>query len=213
MTEKIIHIIYKNHELTKVHEYILKKWQLLHLDCEFKCWNDELNNKFLTQQYPQYKSTYEKFNTVIQKMDFIRCLYLYHYGGIYIDVDVLPIKNMECFLTQKKVFLFCESDDNVKKYRMQKIITNSIMISPKKHPFLLAYITQICENSNNINISNTDILQTTGSLCLTNVYDKYMYKHEIVLALDIYSQPIILDDIMKSENIDKCIFSFCVNPV
>ena len=209
MNKSYIHITWKNSELNEQQLYILNKWKELH-KIEVKFWTDDDNTKFVDEFYPQYKIYINALKKMIQKIDFLRCLYLYHFGGIYTDIDLLPLKNFDCFLKLNKIVLFFESDKNAKLFNLNKIISNSIMISPIKHPFILEYINTMCANSK---LENQDPLYSTGPFCLNKVYDKYVNKEEVLLLRDIYTQPLTLSDINRKSNEvqNMCKFSYGVH--
>jgi hypothetical protein len=56
---------------------------------EYHFWGEELKT-VLDAQYPQYKPFISKLNNP-QTHDFYKMLCIHHFGGIYIDMDVLPV--------------------------------------------------------------------------------------------------------------------------
>ena len=58
---------------------------------EYHLWGEELYNILLTE-YPQYEDFVENLDP-IKKHDFFRVLCLHHFGGVYIDLDILPLKD------------------------------------------------------------------------------------------------------------------------
>jgi len=54
----------------------------------YRLHNDSTANS-LIELYPKYKNFFYQL-TPIQKLDFYKILLLYHYGGIYVDLDILP---------------------------------------------------------------------------------------------------------------------------
>ena len=55
---------------------------------EYKFHTDELKTKLL-EEYPQHKEFVSKLNHP-QEHDFLKLLCIHHYGGVYIDMDILP---------------------------------------------------------------------------------------------------------------------------
>ena len=137
MIPKYIHITWKDDNLNDYYLYIYNKWKQLHPDYIVKLWTDKDNDDFITKCYPQYLEYYNRFSTIIQKIDFIRLLYLYHYGGIYTDIDVLPFKNFTPLLNcGKNIILGSEPSEHAQIHKLKNIISNAVIIAQKKHHFI-----------------------------------------------------------------------------
>jgi len=61
---------------------------------EYISCNEESCLKLLQNHYPWFIHIYENYQYPIQKCDAIRPFILYHYGGIYLDMDSTCIKNI-----------------------------------------------------------------------------------------------------------------------
>jgi len=72
---------------------------------KYRLWSEEDCNQLITSEYPQFKKLWEDFTQPIMKIDFIRYIILYHHGGIYLDIDMYPLKDFEFFLQQSQVFV------------------------------------------------------------------------------------------------------------
>ncbi len=60
-------------------------------DYEYTYFNDDDIIRFFELNYPELLTVYEKLPIFIQKIDFFRYLAVYHYGGIYLDLDMEPL--------------------------------------------------------------------------------------------------------------------------
>ena len=105
MNNKILHITWKDENLTEKQEFILKRWVLLNKGLKVKFYSDKTNESFVNKYFPQYKIIIDKFDRVVMKLDFIRLLYVYKFGGIYVDLDVLPLKSIEDLLNINDVVI------------------------------------------------------------------------------------------------------------
>ena len=47
---------------------------------------------------PQYLETYDGYAQGVEKADFMRAIYMYKYGGLYVDYDFLPVRRMDSYL-------------------------------------------------------------------------------------------------------------------
>ena len=63
----------------------------IQLNYEYKYWTDELIEDFILQQYPEALPLYLSYSRNVQRYDMARYLILYHFGGIYADLDLLPL--------------------------------------------------------------------------------------------------------------------------
>ena len=105
MIPKIIHQIYFNLHDKKIEEIPLFKTsseriQKMYPDFEYKIWNEESCSLLVKTELPEYFKFYTNLRYEIQKIDYMRFVLLYLYGGIYIDLDLIPIQKMDSVLNQ-----------------------------------------------------------------------------------------------------------------
>jgi mannosyltransferase OCH1-like enzyme len=105
-------------------------WKALHPDFEYMFWSDEDIENFMLENYPeQYNSLFPKYDVKIKKIDAARYFILYHYGGIYADMDYKCQQRFFEELPDDKVSIAMSRVENDEGYQ------NALMISPKGHPF------------------------------------------------------------------------------
>ncbi|NDB84025.1 MAG: glycosyl transferase, partial [Alphaproteobacteria bacterium] len=95
MIPKIIHQTWKDKNLPPI-IYKLVSENILFLKSqgyELMFWTDEMILKLISEEYPNFYNIYKMARTGVQKGDIARILLVYHYGGIYIDLDVLILKD------------------------------------------------------------------------------------------------------------------------
>ena len=154
----------------KLHNYEYKLWDLK--DCE----------KLIEEDYSAYLDLWEKFRYLIQKADFVRYCILHKYGGLYIDCDIRPIKNLDSVFSAPIYFVYWGDDK-------KKLPYNAVMASQKDNPLFLD-IMQECRRSFDEKSKiekykewkGRFIFQTTGHFMLDRVmkknrFDKYNYFH------------------------------------
>jgi mannosyltransferase OCH1-like enzyme len=61
-------------------------------------WNESLSRDFLKHYYPDWFSKFMAYEQPIQRADFFRWAVLYHYGGVYADMDCRCQKPIESIL-------------------------------------------------------------------------------------------------------------------
>lgn len=65
---------------------------------EVKLWYDDMINLFVAEHYPQYFDQFKEITPNIKKVDAIRYLLMYHYGGMYLDMDDECIRAASAFV-------------------------------------------------------------------------------------------------------------------
>jgi glycosyltransferase involved in cell wall biosynthesis len=80
--------------------------RLLNPDFEYLFFDDAAVEKFMDQEFPQYRVVFDSFRFPIQRFDFFRYLAVYRYGGFYFDLDVLLASGLSELLESGCVFSF-----------------------------------------------------------------------------------------------------------
>lgn len=74
-------------------------------DYKYLFFDDNDIETFLKEEYPEYWKTYQRLPILIQKIDFFRYIAVYHYGGIYLDMDMKVLKPFDdALLNNNTVF-------------------------------------------------------------------------------------------------------------
>jgi len=154
--------------------------------------NDILS--FMKQHYPDYIKTYEKLPIKIQKIDFFRYIAVYHYGGIYMDLDMDGITNMDDILQYKAVFPVDEYiTDRLSHHKRYKYYYNNnqkfllgqyAFAAEPKNEFVKLLIDNIHNNIHTIvkSVNHNDeeyVFKTTGPDYVSKVYMDYANKSTI----------------------------------
>ncbi|KAI5460629.1 nucleotide-diphospho-sugar transferase [Mariannaea sp. PMI_226] len=108
-------------------------------DFEYKLWTDELARSFISDNYPWFLQTWDAYPKAIQRADSIRYFILYHYGGIYLDMDTWCNKTFPLYQVESN-----STDDlAVFKSTSPTGVTNDIMISSAEHPVFAEIIAKL----------------------------------------------------------------------
>ena len=78
-----------------------KKIQELHPDYKYILWTEKECDKLVKEKLPKYYEFYKSMRYDIQRIDYMRFVILYVYGGIYSDLDLIPIQRFDRVLNQK----------------------------------------------------------------------------------------------------------------
>lgn len=149
-------------------------------------WDDEDLEQFISENYPWFLKVFTSYDVNIKRYDIARVFLLYHYGGIYADMDYIVYKNFFDELPQDKVSI-PESP-----YKWNEHIQNSLMFSPPKHNFWLLVIDEA------FNRTEWNVFSATGPQLLTPMYFKFPNLVNI-LPSNLYN-PNVYDDTTYDQN-------------
>jgi len=182
---KVIHQTWKDEQLPEHLKLMQETVIQAHRDYEYKFWTDKDLELFLKQVYPKTFEFYEtNFPYVIQKIDFVRLLLLYHFGGVYIDIDSMCIKSVDSLLKYPCTLVSTERHNSFSKKHYPIVLNNAFMASEKGNAFLREVIISIIEYTHPEDYSEycyldtpyAKVLKTCGPLCITDCYLLYRDK-------------------------------------
>jgi mannosyltransferase OCH1-like enzyme len=105
---------------------------------QYKLWREPEIEKLL-QKYPQWIDLYKGFVVEpIMKVDFIRYLILYDEGGIYLDLDVIPVR--DAYELFKEDYFFT-------RWHEEKLMVYIAILGTKSKNPLFMEILKHCEES------------------------------------------------------------------
>ena len=110
-------------------------WKTHHPHWNFELWDDAENRAFIQFYYPWFLTRYDSYPQEIFRADAVRYFYLYHFGGIYADLDFECCRSIEPLLNENCVLLGRMSGD-----WPEHNIPNAFMASPPKAEFWLIVI-------------------------------------------------------------------------
>ena len=132
---RIIHQSWKTNVIP--HRYInwAESWKNCFPNWTFILWTDENNENFVKTHYPWFYERFINSPLNILRVDSVRYLYLYNYGGIYADLDNICFQPFEHLLENNGI-VFGDMQ-YPKEYQNWMYIQNSFMYSIARHPFWL----------------------------------------------------------------------------
>jgi mannosyltransferase OCH1-like enzyme len=187
---KLIHQTWKNSVIPENFQLLTDTWKEFHPDWTFILWTDEMNRNFISTHYPHFLNKYDSYPANIQRADAIRYFLLYHYGGVYIDLDFECLQNIEDLLGNEGCVFGLEPQKHCERFNAEKIICNAFMASSRSN----AFFKQLCVALNSDDYCSTSVLNTTGPFMLTKVYDSYGKKEEIKLLPSHLLYPITIEE-------------------
>ena len=130
-------------------------------------WTDSDNRNFIREFYPDHLHVYDSYKKNIQRVDFVRVLYLYHYGGLYVDLDFECKRSNIPLLLNHSLVLASEPSDHARSQKRNRMLCNAWMASTPKHPFWLAVLHEMHHRSHT---HSDKVLLSTGPLLLDDVF-------------------------------------------
>jgi mannosyltransferase OCH1-like enzyme len=167
---KLIHQLWKTAALPAHWEDLTRRWKELHPDWSYKLWTDDDCREFVRTVYPKFHPVYQAFPFEIQRIDAVRYLILHTYGGVYLDLDMFPFKNLDVLTTSTDFIAGSEPPAAATCHIRELIVSNAFMASPPKHPFLGHLIKDMGTYKSPVQDRSTRILETTGPLFMSRVY-------------------------------------------
>jgi inositol phosphorylceramide mannosyltransferase catalytic subunit len=176
----------KTRELAPLARAAAVNLRLLHPDWDYLFFDDDDVGRFVSQEFPNYKTAFDNFAYPIQRFDFFRYLAVYQFGGFYFDLDVFLSKDLAELLPERCVFPFEELTLNRflrRRYHMDWEIGNYAFGAEPGHPFLEAVMENCVRAQRDTNWvkpmmagipgifhSEFYILNTTGPGVLSRTY-------------------------------------------
>ncbi|KAG8828119.1 hypothetical protein FRC19_009203 [Serendipita sp. 401] len=138
---RIMHQSWKDHTLPDHFKRWSKAWrQLLDETWVYVLWTDADNRKLVETYYPEYLKAYDLLPREIYRADMVRNMYMHHFGGVYADLDLVPLsplhRNLPVLMRKELspipiAYVGHMGDDNY-----AHSIPNAFMVSTSpKHPF------------------------------------------------------------------------------
>jgi mannosyltransferase OCH1-like enzyme len=141
---KIFHLTYKNFVLPEGFQKNINIIGQLYPDHEIRIHDDNAIYSFVSEYFPEYyDTTFTKMPQMIMKVDAVRYMWMYVYGGIYCDMDIKFNKRVEF---EDGVILFEREWTFPNDNTISKSIHNCCFASEPKQEIWLEILAGIAEN-------------------------------------------------------------------
>ena len=168
---KIIHQTWKNEDLPASLAPYRESWKRLNPNWEYRLWTDDDNDALVRDEFPSLLPLYQSLPRAIHRADFARLLYLWRFGGLYVDLDIEALRPADEILDGPECMLGCEPKVHAERLRRtERIVCNAAMASVPNHPFWEKMIEQIRERATQ---GNRDPVWMTGPLCLQAAFERH----------------------------------------
>lgn len=205
MIPRIIHQTWKNKRIPKRFLDFSEGWRHCHPGWEWRLWTDADNLRFVKERYPSILDHYTSFPCHIQRVDFIRYLILRTYGGVYVDLDLQCFRNIELLLGSHQCLFSLEHEEHAKSHDVPFIVSNAFMASVPEHPIFDLIVAEVLDYIPGSSMMNRNILESTGPLMLTRVFQKYRLDGEPKLLNNrhLFSLPISTADRVRASDLGQ----------
>lgn len=182
---KIIHHVcdYPNSIPTNLRK-LADTWKQYHPEWEQRFWDRQQMEEFVHTVCPDFEPYYRAFPHDVQRWDAVRYLILYHIGGMYVDLDYECFRSFDPVLNGRSCCIVVEPALNAKCYGLSQILSNALMAAAPGSRFM----ARIIDGMKSLDLDGMAhletwkfVLETTGPLMLTRVYESVVRKKEITL--------------------------------
>jgi hypothetical protein len=165
---RIIHQTYKSHDLPANYYAWREECKRLNPCWEFKLWTDQDNLKFVRQKFPRFFPYYMAYTAKIKRIDSVRYLILYLYGGVYFDLDMTCLRpfHERTFDKVNTFYVASQFDANVAPDLARGRYANAFMAASPRHSVLEEIINRLPSQR------NKGVLKATGPRLLTSVVEQ-----------------------------------------
>lgn len=135
-------------------------------------WNATAGRELLENHYPWFLPTYDGYRYPIQRVDAIKYFILYHYGGVYLDLDISCRKNLSPLIDVPAWFP-----------RAQPLgVNNDAMASRAGHPLMWKMCDSLRRRDKNLIFPWVTIFWTTGPRYTSDMLQEYLNEHGVIGA-------------------------------
>ena len=165
---RIIHQTYRSQDLPENYHIWREECKRLNPCWEFKLWTDDDNLEFVTKQFPNFLPIYMGYNEKINRIDSVRYLILYHYGGVYFDLDMMCLRPFHAMTFDKANTFYVASqfDADAAPDLARKRFANAFMAASPRHSVLAEIIDYLPSQR------YKKVLKATGPRLLTGVLER-----------------------------------------
>jgi len=165
-----------------------KSWKIIY-------WDEYKIIQLLKKYYPDILKLLNNYEFMIQKIDVAKYVILYHYGGVYVDMDTVCEKSLDILINKKEFSKYSFICCNMEIVPFIKIINNGVIFSKKKHPILLVLLSNLGKSSVKRYYHNQDfyIMESTGPMIFDKIISEYEGKDVLVLPHDYLESCSMLD--------------------
>lgn len=167
---RIIHNLWKD-------ELIPAKWNttvfscrhIVHPEWEFMLWTDRSARDFVAEHYAWFLDHYDNYRHPIQRVDAARYFLIYHFGGVYLDLDVGCRMPLDLITSQ--------GWGGVLPVTSPSGLSNDVLMFAPRHPFMKEVIDGLAAADRSWGVGYLTVMATAGPVYLSNKYARWLDAH------------------------------------
>ncbi|WP_295543500.1 glycosyltransferase [uncultured Thiohalocapsa sp.] len=172
MIPRVIHQTWKDDRLPPQYATLADTWRRAHPEWAWRLWTDADNLRLVEQEFPSLLGLYLDYPYPIQRVDLIRYLILYRYGGLYVDLDFECFKDITPLLDGRHCVLSEEAAVHNAVHCTHRIISNAFMAAEPGHLLFAAVMEDLQHHRSRQRVPDRIVLDTTGPMMLTRVVER-----------------------------------------
>lgn len=130
-------------------------------------WTDDSSREFIAEHYPWFLDTFNDYKYNILRADAIRYFVLYHYGGVYLDLDIGCLRPVDPLLVYPVIL----------PKTIPVGVSNDLMFAEKMHPFLAQTIHNLATFDHSWILNYPTVMFSTGPMFLSAQYGIFTSSH------------------------------------
>ncbi|HSI53606.1 MAG TPA: glycosyltransferase [Ramlibacter sp.] len=142
---------------------------------EYRLWDDADNRAFIEAHYRWFLATYDAYPAEIYRADAVRYFFLFHFGGIYVDMDTECLRPFDALLDVADVVLGTMGTNPGFRHSLP----NAVMLSAPRQEFWLLVMSLLLEPAST---ENTRPESVTGPVLLKGAHRLYAGRDASVTA-------------------------------
>ncbi|KAF9476506.1 hypothetical protein BDN70DRAFT_882338 [Pholiota conissans] len=176
---RIIHQTWKSETLPPRWRGISQACRDMMPDYEYKLWTDAGSREFIAEHYSWFLDTFDNYVYPIQRADVIRYFVLYHYGGIYIDLDIGCLKPLDPLLVYNVIL----------PKTIPVGVSNDLMFAERHHPLMEQTIHSLKKFDHSWILNYPTVMFSTGPMFLSAQYGLFTASHPKTALQDVRILP------------------------
>jgi len=151
-------------------------------------WTDESLLAFAKKEYPSFLPVYESYPYNIQRVDAARYFILYHFGGVYLDLDIGCKSNRD--LTDLVNTMTHLNKTAMLPQTQPFGLSNDVMFASKRSPFFKKVMEALPSKNKWQGMPYLTVMYSTGPMLLSLVYNSLsaeQHKDVLILPPELYS--------------------------
>ncbi|KAL3857854.1 hypothetical protein ACJMK2_012484 [Sinanodonta woodiana] len=178
--DKLIHQSWKTKDVPMQFMKYIESFVINHPSWGYMFWTDRSMRKLIKDHYSSLLPIYDNYPHPLNRPDAVRYVILFHFGGVYSDLDVHSLRPLDPILRKYTCLLAQEPHvHSIIQLNFYEQATNAFMACKKRHPFM----KRVIENLFHFYYFS-DVLDSTGPRFLTFSLRQHLNKHVNLTVVD-----------------------------